>query len=151
MGSAAGPQGRPLLRGGGERRVDRISDLRVCPGDGSFSTQAYPRDAFMLEERLAARYREHVSDRGCPSGTELVRLMWHAGGTASEDDAVRSPMAMASALPRVRPILRDHLPCWQATIGVRQLRCERIRLRAYRKQLAAQGFSRPGQYLGSIA
>jgi hypothetical protein len=37
-GSAAGPQGRPLLHGGGERRVDRISDLRVCSGDGSFST-----------------------------------------------------------------------------------------------------------------
>jgi hypothetical protein len=30
MGTAAGPQGHPLLRGGGERRVDRISDLRAC-------------------------------------------------------------------------------------------------------------------------
>jgi hypothetical protein len=30
MGSAAGPLGRPLLPGGGERRVDRISDLRAC-------------------------------------------------------------------------------------------------------------------------
>src|SRR5215211_4603484 len=38
-GSAVGPLGRPLLRGGGERRVDRISDLRVCRGHGSFSTQ----------------------------------------------------------------------------------------------------------------
>jgi hypothetical protein len=37
-GSAVVPLGRPLLRGGGERRVDRISDLRVCSGHGSFST-----------------------------------------------------------------------------------------------------------------
>jgi hypothetical protein len=29
-GSASGPLGRPRLRGGGERRVGRISDLRVC-------------------------------------------------------------------------------------------------------------------------
>jgi hypothetical protein len=39
MGSAIGPLGRPLLRGEGKRRVDRISDLRVCCGRGSFSTQ----------------------------------------------------------------------------------------------------------------
>src|SRR5215211_1447658 len=50
-GSAVGPLGRPLLRGGGERRVDRISDLRVCYGRGSFSTQAYSRNVFLLEER----------------------------------------------------------------------------------------------------
>ena len=37
-GSAVGPLGRPLLRGGGKRRVDRISDLGVCSGHGSFST-----------------------------------------------------------------------------------------------------------------
>jgi hypothetical protein len=37
-GSATGPLGRPLLRGGGERRVDRISDLRVCRDSGGFST-----------------------------------------------------------------------------------------------------------------
>jgi hypothetical protein len=30
VGSMSGPLGRPLLRGGGERRVDRISDLRAC-------------------------------------------------------------------------------------------------------------------------
>ena len=30
MCSMSGPLGRPLLRGGGERRVDRISDLRAC-------------------------------------------------------------------------------------------------------------------------
>src|SRR5215211_2365514 len=38
-GSASEPLGRPLLRGGGERRVDRISDLRVCRESGAFSTQ----------------------------------------------------------------------------------------------------------------
>jgi hypothetical protein len=38
-GSAVGPLGRPLLRGGGERRVGHISDLRVCSGHRSFSTQ----------------------------------------------------------------------------------------------------------------
>jgi hypothetical protein len=37
-GSVSGPLGRPLLRGGGERRVDRISDLRVCRDGGAFST-----------------------------------------------------------------------------------------------------------------
>jgi hypothetical protein len=30
--------GRPLLRGEGRRRVDRISDLRVCRDGGTFST-----------------------------------------------------------------------------------------------------------------
>src|SRR5215203_7322633 len=53
-GSTVGPLGRPLLRGGGERRVDRISDLRVCSGHGSFSTQAYSRDAFKQLERETA-------------------------------------------------------------------------------------------------
>jgi hypothetical protein len=37
-GSTVEPQGRPLLRGGGERRVDRISDLRVCAARRRFST-----------------------------------------------------------------------------------------------------------------
>src|SRR5829696_5736262 len=39
MGNMSGPLGRPLLRGGGERRVDRISHLRACRGDRAFSTQ----------------------------------------------------------------------------------------------------------------
>jgi hypothetical protein len=69
----------------------------------------------MLLERGTASSSGDGVDRGCPSDTELVRLMWHAGGTASEEDAVRSPMAMASALPRVRPILGDHLPALLAS------------------------------------
>jgi hypothetical protein len=81
-GSAVGPLGRPLLRGGGKRRVDRISDLRVCCGRGSFSTQAYSRDAFMLQERKAASFWVGEGDRGCPLDTGVVPWMWHANGTS---------------------------------------------------------------------
>jgi hypothetical protein len=48
-GSKTGPLGGPLLRGGGERRVDRISDLRVAAAAVRFNL-AYSRDAFMLLE-----------------------------------------------------------------------------------------------------
>ena len=48
--------------------------------------QAYSRDAFMLVERRWPAHGRGDSDRGCPLGTALDRPMWHANGTAGEDD-----------------------------------------------------------------
>src|SRR5215211_6317934 len=80
-GSASEPLGRPLLRGGGERRVDRISDLRVCRESGAFSTQAHSRDAFKLVRRGRPAQWPDGSDRGCPLGTVIDPPIWHASGT----------------------------------------------------------------------
>src|SRR5512132_3017204 len=79
MGSAAGPQGRRLLRGGGERRVDRISDLRVCCGRGSFSTQV----------SRAKRCADRCFPRSLASvGGEGMRSYWplHATRQVHDDD-----------------------------------------------------------------
>jgi hypothetical protein len=53
---------------------------------GPHPYQAYSRDAFKLVERTWPAGGRGDSDRGCPLGTALDRPMWHASGTAGEDD-----------------------------------------------------------------
>jgi hypothetical protein len=45
----------------------------------------------MLLEREAPGQPQIGSDRGCPLGTVIDRPMWHAGGTAGEDERGTSP------------------------------------------------------------
>ena len=45
---------------------------------------------------IGGRSSANVSDRGCPLRTVIDRPMWHAGGTAGEDD-------VSSAWPRWAP------------------------------------------------
>jgi hypothetical protein len=47
--------------------------------------QAYSRDAFLLVRGRRPAQRSDGSDRGCPLDTGVVRLMWHANGTTSEE------------------------------------------------------------------
>jgi hypothetical protein len=78
-------------------------DAGNCGGAGNSRLPRHPyqacsRDAFMLLERGWPAHQGGGVDRGCPLGTGLVRLMWHAGGTASEGKRVRGR-------PRGRPTL----------------------------------------------
>jgi hypothetical protein len=84
---------------------------------GPHPYQAYSRDAFKLAARETPAQRPDDSDRGCPLGTARDRPMWHASGTAGEDERGSDLSASASAgvhgeaRPR-RPLLR-----WQAAGG----------------------------------
>jgi hypothetical protein len=40
----------------------------------------------MLAERRLPAHGRRESDRGCPLGTVRIRPIWHAGGTAGEDE-----------------------------------------------------------------
>src|SRR4029453_14257307 len=53
--------------------------------------QAYSRDAFKQLEGRPPGYRVREDDRGCPLDTGVVRPMWHAGGTAGEDQRGTPP------------------------------------------------------------
>jgi hypothetical protein len=45
----------------------------------------------MLAERETPGQRPDGSDRGCLLGTGVDRLLWHAGGTAREDERGPGP------------------------------------------------------------
>ena len=55
------------------------------------------------------------SDRGCPVDTAGVRCLWHADGTAGENDDAPTWRDGSQLDRRVRPVLGDHLPRWQAS------------------------------------
>jgi hypothetical protein len=66
------------------------------------------------EERLL------ISDRGCPPDTALVRLMWHASGTAGENERL-APEGDGFQCDRwVRPVLAYRLPRSKSQEGLRQ-------------------------------
>src|SRR5215213_9076213 len=50
------------------------------------------------------------SDRCCPLGTGLDRLMWHVSGMAAEDGPGSDMSALASALARVKGVTISTVP-----------------------------------------
>jgi hypothetical protein len=53
---------------------------------GPYPYQAHSRDAFILLVRRMPVQSASDGDRGCPLATVRVRLIWHAGGTAGENE-----------------------------------------------------------------
>jgi hypothetical protein len=60
-------------------------------------------------------------DRDCPLDTARARCLWHADGTAGENNAAPQPYGDGSQLDRrVRPVLGDHRPAGKCPEGSRQ-------------------------------
>jgi hypothetical protein len=82
--------------------------------------QAHSRDAFKLVEHEMRGQRQGDSDRGCPLRTGLARPMWHASGTAGEDEPGSGLAAMVTNSGDGRgPSPDDYVARWQAR-GARQ-------------------------------
>jgi hypothetical protein len=73
-------------------------------------------------------------DRECPPDTARDRYLWHAGGTADENDDARASRYGSQLGWRVRPVLGDHRlvgkrpkgsrqPGWETRTPARLLKC----------------------------
>jgi len=61
--------------------------------------QDCPGDAFMLAEGRWPAHGRPENDRGCPLDTGLGRPMWHASGTACENEVARTLRRWISVQP----------------------------------------------------
>jgi hypothetical protein len=62
-------------------------------------------------------HRPPPSDRNCPLDTARDRCLWHAGGTAGENDDVRTWRDGSQLDRTVRSVLRDQPLRWQEPGG----------------------------------
>jgi hypothetical protein len=65
------------------------------------------------------------SDRDCPLDTAGDRGLWHAGGTAGENEAARTDGNGSQLVCRVRPVIGRHCLVGKRPEDVRQ--CKKVR------------------------
>ena len=74
---------------------------------GPHPYQAHSRDALKQQEGETPAQRRGGSDRGCPLGTVVDRPMWHASGTAGENEVGSASPRRAQLGQWARPVLGD--------------------------------------------
>jgi hypothetical protein len=65
--------------------------------------------------------RPSRSDRDCPLDTAGDRCLWHAGGTAGENNVLAPGGAGSEVACRVRPVLGDYRLVGKSSEGSRQM------------------------------
>ena len=71
---------------------------------------------------VSAAHRPTTSDRGCPLDTAGDRCLWHAGGTAGQNDAFPAGGDGSQLDRRARPVLSDPSPRGQEPGGLAAVR-----------------------------
>jgi hypothetical protein len=88
----------------------------ICPPDPLHAMQFRPARPPQVSGVRPA-LRPSPSDRGCPLDTARARCLWHAGGTAGEDDRASYLAAVGPAHAMGEAVQDDHRPRWQAATG----------------------------------